>query len=330
VVNNGSKSGTGSMSLSNEQVMKLLNLLNDKPGTSALANMAGWNSCSFFNCSVFFNQHFYKFFGANIKLDGVNYHLGWIIDSGANQHLTNSPLNMHNLIDISELKIIVGHPNGTSAKVTHVGNLKLNDHVVLFDVLVVPEYCVSLMSVNKLIKDSKLRVGFDETKCYIQDLNQQRVLGTGSESGGLYLFDKSKVSSACVIKSEFLSCFVSKDVWHSRLGHPANQVLKLLKGSLKLTHIDHGAPCDVCHKAKQTRDLFHLSEHKTSVFGDLIHLDVWGPYKVVSREGFRFFLTIVDDFSRSVWVYMLKGKHEVFEMFKSFFKMILTQFNKKN
>ena len=57
------------------------------------------------------------------------------------------------------------------------------------------------MSVNKLIKDSKLKVGFDETKCYIQDLNQQRVLGTGSESGGLYLFDKSNAISACVIKS---------------------------------------------------------------------------------------------------------------------------------
>jgi hypothetical protein len=91
----------------------------------------------------------------------------------------------------------VGHPNGTLAKVTHVGNLKLNDNVILFDVLVVPEYCVSLISVNKLIKDSKLRIGFDETKCYIQDLNQQRVLGTGSESGGLYLFDKSKVFCLC-------------------------------------------------------------------------------------------------------------------------------------
>ena len=113
------------------------------------------------------------------------------------------------------------------------------------------------------------------------------------------------------------------------MGHLANQVLKLLKGTLKLTNIDHGAPCDVCHKAKQTRDPFPLSEHKTSVFGDLIHLDVWGPYKVVSREGFRYFLTIVDDFTRSVWVYMLKGKHEVFEMFQSFFRMVLTQFNIK-
>ena len=46
---------------------------------------------------------------------------------------------MQNLIDISDLKLTVGHPNGTLAKVTHVGNLKLNENVVLFDVLVVPE-----------------------------------------------------------------------------------------------------------------------------------------------------------------------------------------------
>ncbi|GKE89772.1 hypothetical protein Tco_1567247, partial [Tanacetum coccineum] len=76
--------------------------------------------------------------------------------------------------------LTVGHSNETLAKITHVGILKLNNDVVLFDVLVVPEYCVSLLSVHKLIKDSKLNVGFDETKCYIQDLRKRRVLGIGS------------------------------------------------------------------------------------------------------------------------------------------------------
>ncbi|GKG06363.1 hypothetical protein Tco_0326449, partial [Tanacetum coccineum] len=45
-----------------------------------------------------------------------------------------------------------------------------------------PPQC--LLSVNKLIKDSKLFVGFDEDKCYIQDLDKGITLGTGSESGG--------------------------------------------------------------------------------------------------------------------------------------------------
>ncbi|GJT51217.1 putative RNA-directed DNA polymerase [Tanacetum coccineum] len=78
---------------------------------------------------------------------------------------------------------------GTIAKINHVGNLKLTNNVVLFDVLVIPEYTVSLLSVNKMIKDSKLHVGFNEYDCVIQDLKKAIVLGTGSESGGLYVFD---------------------------------------------------------------------------------------------------------------------------------------------
>lgn len=103
----------------------------------------------------------------------------------------------------------------------------------------------------------------------------------------------------------------------------------MLKNSLKLTNVDYNGPCHVCHKAKQTRDSFSLSEHKSKVFGELIHLDVWGPYKMISREGYRYFLTVVDDYSRSVWVYLLKRKDEVFDMFVSFYNMVLTQFNKK-
>ena len=89
------------------------------------------------------------------------------------------------------------------------------------------------------------------------------MLGTGSEYGGLYLFDKPTNLSANVVRSEFFSCFVSKEVWHNRLGHPANQVLKLLKSSLNLNNVDHNGPCEVCHNAIQTRDPFPISEHKS-------------------------------------------------------------------
>ncbi|GJS45083.1 hypothetical protein Tco_0595204 [Tanacetum coccineum] len=40
---------------------------------------------------------------------------------------------------------IAGYPNGTLAKIKYVGNLKLSENVMLFDVLVVPEYCVNLI-----------------------------------------------------------------------------------------------------------------------------------------------------------------------------------------
>nr|GEV12119.1 ribonuclease H-like domain-containing protein [Tanacetum cinerariifolium] len=120
----------------------------------------------------------------NCSLVGHTSERWWMINSGANQHLTNSIKNMFNVIDISSFNLTVGHPNGTLSKITTIGNLRLSANIVLFNVLVVPEYYVSLLSVYKLIKDSKLFVGFDEHKCYIQDLNMIKTVGIGNESGG--------------------------------------------------------------------------------------------------------------------------------------------------
>ncbi|GJX68357.1 ribonuclease H-like domain-containing protein, partial [Tanacetum coccineum] len=79
--------------------------------------------------------------------------------AGANQHITSSTNNMTNAIDISELNITVGHLNGTTA------------------------------NIRKLVRDSKLHVGFNEYDCIIQDLKRKNILGTGSEVGGLYVFN---------------------------------------------------------------------------------------------------------------------------------------------
>ena len=97
---------------------------------------------------------------------------------------------------------------------------------------------------------------------------------------------------------------MSKCIWHNRLGHPADQVLNILKTKLDFENNNTDNVCEVCHKAKQTREPFPLSEHKSKALGQLVHLDVWGPYKVQSKEGYKYFLTIVDDFTRAVWVFI--------------------------
>ncbi|GJR68222.1 hypothetical protein Tco_0014287 [Tanacetum coccineum] len=76
--------------------------------------------------------------------------------AGANQHPTVSTVGMFSVVDVSSLNITVGHPNGTLTTISHIGNLKLTNNVVLYDVIVVPGYCVSLLSMNKLIRDSKM------------------------------------------------------------------------------------------------------------------------------------------------------------------------------
>ncbi|GKA68725.1 ribonuclease H-like domain-containing protein [Tanacetum coccineum] len=45
-----------------------------------------------------------------------------------------------NVADVSKLNMIVGHPNGIKAVVTHIGSLSLTDKITINDVLVVPDY----------------------------------------------------------------------------------------------------------------------------------------------------------------------------------------------
>ncbi|XP_071688451.1 uncharacterized protein [Rutidosis leptorrhynchoides] len=172
-------------SLTNEQMLKLLSLLNEPAAQSsnACANMEG----KIYNMNTYFNENFNRFFNSHST---INDNQGWIIDSGANQHMTVSEKELDNIIDISDFNLKVSHPNGTEAQVRKIGNLKLTSNIILYDVLVVLGYCVSLLSVSKLVQDNELFVGFDRHKCYIQDLMSRNTLGTGSLHRGLYLFDK--------------------------------------------------------------------------------------------------------------------------------------------
>nr|GEW26528.1 ribonuclease H-like domain-containing protein [Tanacetum cinerariifolium] len=180
-----------------DQMQKLFNLINDSTSGNTQANMAG--RVSFFNGNAWFNVNFSKFYCGNTKFLIKTITMGWIINSGANQHLTTSTIGMTNVVDISNLNITIGHPNGTVALLVTL--------------------------------DSKLFVDFDEDKCYIQDLDKGITLGTGSESEGLYLFDDSE-----------------------------NKSLVFLSVKLAM--------------AKQTREPFPLSDHKSVNPGELVHLDL--------------------------------------------------------
>ncbi|GJR50426.1 ribonuclease H-like domain-containing protein [Tanacetum coccineum] len=313
-------------SFTSEHMQKLLSLINGSPYSSIHANMAV--RALFFNGNVWFNINFSKFFHANSKLYVKIVNMGWIIDFGANQHLTVSIVGMFNVVDISSLNITVGHPNGTLATISHVGNLKLTNNVFLYDVLVVLGYCVSLMSVNKLIRHNKMFVGFEEKKCYIHDLRREKNVGTGSKYASIYLFDMLKDNS--IGKSNVVMSFnVSKLLWHNRLGHPSDQVLSVLHQDLNISKSFTISVYEVYHRGKQTRDPFPLFIHKSKVLGEVVHLDLWGPYRIPSRERFKYFLTIMDDYFRAVWVYLIKTKDEVHDIFVTFINFVKNQFDVK-
>ncbi|GKA16630.1 retrotransposon protein, putative, ty1-copia subclass [Tanacetum coccineum] len=119
-------------------------------------------------------------------------------------------------------------------------------------------------------------------------------------------------------------------LWHCPLTHISKKCIKKLQhdGLLKLTDDESFDQCVSCLSGKMTRISFpHRPERATDLFG-LIHTDVCGPLRHVSRQGASYFITFTDDYSRYGYIYLLKHKHEVFETFKVFKNEVENQLRK--
>ena len=51
---------------------------------------------------------------------------------------------------------------------------------------------------------------------------------------------------------------------------------------------------------------------------EMLHIDLCGPMRVISRGGKRYILVIVDDYSRYTWTQFLATKDETYEVFEIF------------
>ena len=81
-------------------------------------------------------------------------------------------------------------------------------------------------------------------------------------------------------------------------------------------------------EAKQIREVFYESLNKTKECFQLIHCNVWGPYQTRSLSRAVYFLTIVDDYSRSVWTYILLEKSEVRTVYQNLCLVTTKKFSK--
>ena len=87
--------------------------------------------------------------------------------------------------------------------------------------------------------------------------------------------------------------------------------------------------CEHCIFGKQKKVSFSKATHRTKGTLDYIHSDLWGPSRIPSKGGCYYMLTIIDDFSRKLWVYFLKNKSEAFSKFKEWKILIENQTGRK-
>ncbi|XP_057550589.1 uncharacterized protein LOC130828642 [Amaranthus tricolor] len=175
---------------------------------------------------------------SDYRLNGKFDSSSWIIDTGATHHVTG---NKSWLFHVHFITCPVDLPNGETVCATLEGSVRLSDTITLIHVLYVPNLCCNLLS--------------DQAK---------ELIGMGVRRDGLFYFSKPDVMPSV----STVEASSSLELWHRRMGHPSERVVKLLP---------------------------HVSNNKSS-----LNNGCEGPYRHVSSCGARYFLTIVDDYSRAV------------------------------
>jgi hypothetical protein len=76
--------------------------------------------------------------------------------------------------------------------------------------------------------------------------------------------------------------------------------------------------CESCLSGKMIKASFTKKGEMSNDLLGLVHSDVCGLMSISVRDGSRYFVTFTDDFSRYVYIYLMRYKSESFEKFKEF------------
>ena len=74
---------------------------------------------------------------------------------------------------------------------------------------------------------------------------------------------------------------------------------------------------------------FNNSESMSTDIFDLIHYDVWGSSTISSIGRSQYFVFFVDDYSCYSWIFHMKYRFELLQVYSNFAKMVETQFSKR-
>ncbi len=176
--------------------------------------------------------------------------------------------------------------NNEKIKIIGKGSINIFQNITIDNVYLVENCNVNLISISQLTTSLKYKVIFDFNNVIFQDPVTKMMIGEGSLEDGLY-FIKNNHFALNVLKEEDMS-----SIWHKRIGHLSDKVLKKL---FNFFHSDH-SNCEACKFATQSKIPFCNSFSKTSEILELIHSDVWSPAPITSYNGFKYFVIFIDDF----------------------------------
>ncbi|KAD6454988.1 hypothetical protein E3N88_09694 [Mikania micrantha] len=246
----------------------------------------------------------------------------WYLDNGVSNHMTG---NREQFCELNEKTVgQVRFGDESAIEIKGKGSILLQckngDQRLVTNVYYIPSLCNNILSFGQ----------FDEGGNKIVINNG--VLWMYERSGATLMKVKRGPNRLYKIKLQTVlpTCFLSKMddtawFWHARLGHINFETLRRMtkEGMANgLPIIDHKSElCEACLAGKHRRSPFLAhSTHQAEKPLELIHADLCGPITPCTSLGNRnkYFLLLVDDFSRFMWVYIIRSKDQAYEAFCKF------------
>jgi len=160
----------------------------------------------------------------------------------------------------------------------------------------------------------------------VKDLCTHKLFLHCPSKGGLYPWPSFSSPSARSFAA-YVSERVSLDQWHHRLGNPAPLVVRciLSRHNLLASSTTIQQVCSACQQGKLHRLHFGFSPSVSIEPLALLFLDVWGPAPTLSSNNKRYFLCVVDDHTKYLWMFPLSCKSDVSPIFRQF-KLLVENF----
>jgi hypothetical protein len=187
---------------------------------------------------------------------------------------------------------------------------EFGEHRLLTGVYYIPALRNSIISLGQL-DESGSRVKIKDGVMRIWDRHHRLLAKVTRGTNRLYVLNMQVAQPLCLAARWDDEAWQ----WHEHFGHLHFEALKRLsakgvvRGLLSLDHMEQF--CDVCVLMKQMRLPFpQQSSFWAKERLKLVHGDLCGPVTRAIPGGRRYFLLLVDDLSRYMWVVVLDSKGE--------------------
>jgi hypothetical protein len=186
----------------------------------------------------------------------------------------------------------------------------------------------NILSVSQMC-DQGHKVTFDSQKCEIRKEGSGKLVTTTARtSSNRYLLSEIGNEKSCLGKE------VESWLWHRRMGHiHFDNLVKVSKreavGEIPQIMKPTNTLCKHCQQGKKTKTRFKSKEYSMTRPLEIVQTELFGPTREKGLKGEKYFMLLVDDYTRMTIVFFLKNKSEDFQNFKIYKEMVENEMDSK-